>query len=150
MGTGLHTGTEMKIKRILLLSLLCFTAIFSLTMPISPPAQGSPTIVYVPDDYLTIQAAVDIASDGDTIIVRDGTYIENVDITKLLIIQSEKGTGSTSVTAANPDDHIFYVTAEGVTISGFTVTGATKENAWDTSVPYRPSILSPRRQTTTA
>ena len=117
----------MKIKRIFLPGLLYFAIIFSLTMPTSPPAQASPAIVYVPDDYLTIQAAVDIASDGDTIIVRDGTYTENVDITKLVTIQSEKGAGSTSVTAANSDEHVFYVTAEDVTISGFTVTGATGE-----------------------
>jgi len=34
--------------------------------------------VYVPDDYPTIQVAVDAAGFGDTIIVRDGTYTENV------------------------------------------------------------------------
>jgi len=35
-------------------------------------------MIYVPDDYETIPAAVDAASSGDTIIVRDGTYIENM------------------------------------------------------------------------
>lgn len=29
---------------------------------------------YVPDNYATIQAALDAAADNDTIIVRDGTY----------------------------------------------------------------------------
>ena len=33
----------------------------------------------MPDDYAKIQWAVDNASVGDTIIVRDGTYTENVD-----------------------------------------------------------------------
>ena len=36
-------------------------------------AQAAKTI-YVPDDYAKIQWAVDNASVGDTIIVRDGTY----------------------------------------------------------------------------
>lgn len=85
------------------------------------------TTIYVPDDYSTIQAAVDAASDGDTIIVRDGSYTENVDITKQLAIQSENGASSTTVTAANSDDYVFYVTADSVVISGFTVTGATGE-----------------------
>ncbi|MDI6811677.1 MAG: hypothetical protein QMD80_08465 [archaeon] len=40
--------------------------------------------IYVPDNYPTIQSAVDAASAGDTIIVRDGTYIENVNVNKRL------------------------------------------------------------------
>ena len=83
------------------------------------------TAIYVPDDYLAIQAAVNAASSGDTIIVRDGTYTENVDVNKQLIIQSENGAGSTIVQAANPNDHVFEVTADYVTISGFTVKGTT-------------------------
>ena len=34
--------------------------------------------IYVPDDYAKIQWMVDAAGDRDTIIVRDGTYTENV------------------------------------------------------------------------
>ena len=80
--------------------------------------------VYVPDDYSTIQAAVDAASSGDTIIVRDGTYTENVDVNKSLTIRSENGANSTIVQAANPDDHVFYIEADYVILSGFTVQDA--------------------------
>ena len=84
----------------------------------------TPTI-YVPDDYSTIQEAVDAASSGDTIIVRDGTYTENVNIDKdHLIIRSENGAEATIVQAANSDDHVFEVTADYVHINGFTVKGA--------------------------
>ena len=82
--------------------------------------------VYVPDDYPTIQAAVDAVNAGDTIIVRDGTYTENVDVDKSLTIKSENGADSTIVQAANPNDHVFEVTADDVTISRFMVTGARK------------------------
>ena len=34
--------------------------------------------VHVPDDYSTIQAAIDAASDGDVIIVHQGIYYENI------------------------------------------------------------------------
>ncbi len=37
---------------------------------------SSSTTIYVPDSHPTIQAAVDAASAGDTIIVRDGEYRE--------------------------------------------------------------------------
>jgi len=39
--------------------------------------EGGTTTIYVPDDYPTIQAAVDAANPNDTIIVRNGTYVEN-------------------------------------------------------------------------
>jgi parallel beta-helix repeat protein len=84
----------------------------------------SSAIIYVPDDYAKIQWAVDNATDGDTIIVRDGTYMENVDVNKSLIIKSENGTEATSVQAADSNDHVFEVTADYVNISGFTVEGA--------------------------
>ena len=91
------------------------------------PVRAEPETIIVPDKYLTIQAAVNAASPGDTIIVRDGTYTENVDVNKdHLTIKSENGAEKTIVQAANPDDHVFEVTASYVSISGFTVKGATK------------------------
>jgi len=75
-------------------------------------AQASPgTIWWVPDNYATIQAAVNNATAGDTIIVRDGNYTENVKVNKRLTIQSQNGTASCVVNAANPSDHVFYITA---------------------------------------
>ncbi len=43
----------------------------------------SSATICMPDDYAKIQGAVDNASDGETIIVRDGTYTENVDVKKV-------------------------------------------------------------------
>ena len=80
----------------------------------------------MPDDYARIQWAVDNASAGDTIIVRDSFYVENIDISKPnLTIKSENGSAKCVVLAANPNDHIFYVNADNVNIKGFTVTEAT-------------------------
>ncbi len=83
-------------------------------------------VIYVPDNYTTIQAAVDAAGPGNIIIVRDGSYTENIDVhTPGLTIRSESGPGNCILHAARPDDHLFEVTAWGVNISGFTVEGAT-------------------------
>ena len=85
--------------------------------------------IYVPDDYPTIQAAVNNATAGDTIIVKDGTYTENVNVNvNHLTIQSENGSASTIVQAANPDDHVLEITADYVNISEFTVENARTEN----------------------
>ena len=89
-------------------------------------------IYYVDDDggadFTGIQDAVIAASAGDMIIVRDGTYIENIKVDKSLKIQSENGPASTIVQAQNLKDNVFTVTANYVTISGFTVEGATKSH----------------------
>ncbi len=88
-----------------------------------PSLVSSPAIIYVPDGYATIQAAVDAALPGDTIIVRDGSYIENADVDKRLTIKSENGSANCIVQAENPADHVFEVTADYVNISEFTATG---------------------------
>ena len=48
--------------------------------------------IYVPDDYPTIQGAINAAVDFDTIIVRPGTYVENIDFAgKAITVKSEDG-----------------------------------------------------------
>jgi parallel beta-helix repeat protein len=91
-------------------------------------ALKSNTIIYVPDDYGKIQGAVDSASAGDTIIVRDGTYYENVKVNKRLTIRSENGSAHTIVVAGKANDHVFEVTADSVSIKGLTVKDATGKN----------------------
>jgi pectin methylesterase-like acyl-CoA thioesterase len=81
------------------------------------PVKAEPKTIIIPDDYPTIQAAVDAASPGDTIIVRAGTYTEKINVTKNhLIIRSESGAEVTNVQA-------FNLMSENVTINGFAITG---------------------------
>lgn len=88
-----------------------------------------PKTWYVDDsgsaDFTTIQAAVTAANAGDTIIVKDGTYTENVAVDKSLVIKSENGADLTAIQAANAKADVFLVTAANVTIDGFAVSGAT-------------------------
>ena len=78
------------------------------------------------DDYFsTIQDAVNAANDGDTIIVCPGTYNENVYVDKSVEIRSySQNPEDTVVKGLNFDDYVFYVTADDVKISGFTVAEA--------------------------
>lgn len=88
------------------------------------------SLLYVDDDgpadFSSIQAAVDAASPNATIIVRNGTYMENVDVDRTVTILSEAGPEYTKVKAANPKDSVFYVTADEVNISGFSVSGGSE------------------------
>jgi parallel beta-helix repeat protein len=73
-------------------------------------------------DFTTIQAAVDASNAGDTVIVRDGTYVENVVVNKWVTIASENGPGVTTVLPVNTSP-IFTLTANYSSVSGFTVKG---------------------------
>ena len=86
--------------------------------------------VYVDDDFEddpanhtwnTIQEGINDAEDGWTVIVRDGTYTENVKVNKSLTIKSENGSDSAIVHAADPYMRVFEVTVDYVTVEGFTV-----------------------------
>jgi len=73
-----------------------------------------------------IRDAVNNATGGDTICVKDGNYHENVDVnTANLAIQSENGTANCVVNASNPDDDVFTVWVDYVNITGFTVENTT-------------------------
>lgn len=76
-------------------------------------------------NFTSIQAAVDAANPGDEIIVKPGTYEENVKVTKNVSIVSESGNFSdTLVRAADDSDDIFGIWANGVSIKGFSIEGS--------------------------
>jgi len=89
----------------------------------SYPVQGwlrKPTeTIYVPDDYLKIQWAVDNASVGSTIIVRDGIHYGDIEINKSLTIKSENGSANCIVQAP----YAFDITADYTNIIGFAIKG---------------------------
>jgi parallel beta-helix repeat protein len=72
----------------------------------------------------TIQEGVADASDGDTVVVYAGVYWGDVKVNKSITLEGA-GAGVVTVSAADASDDVFYVTADWVRISGFTVTGAT-------------------------
>ena len=72
--------------------------------------------IYVPDDYEKIQWAVDNASAGDTIIVRDGIYSESVNVNKQLSIKSENGSENCIIYYRGIE-----LNADGILIEGFTI-----------------------------
>jgi parallel beta-helix repeat protein len=74
-------------------------------------------VIYVPDDYSTIQEAVDTANPGDIIIVRNGTYTENIKVNKRLTL---KGVDMPTVDANGWISPI-TLRADGIVLEGFHV-----------------------------
>jgi parallel beta-helix repeat protein len=88
-----------------------------LTVPIEPK-----TIV-VPDDYATIQDAINNANNWDTVFVKNGTYAENLVVNKTVTLEGEDKT--TVVIDGNKTGPAVIVDALNVTIEGFTITNGT-------------------------
>jgi nitrous oxidase accessory protein len=79
----------------LLLALVFLTALCYVT-PL--PANAAPKTIIVPDDYATISSAIGNATDGDTILVKKGTYEENpLEINKTLSLIGEEEANSTKI-----------------------------------------------------
>lgn len=99
--------------------LFCMASLFLLT------ANLQAAMIHVPSDYKTIHESVEHASPGDTVMVGEGTYRENILITKPLTIKSEKGSENTIVQAAVRKEPVFKVlNVDGAAITGFTATGS--------------------------
>ncbi len=75
------------------------------------------------EGYETIQEAIDDASAGDTISVAEGTYTENIVVDKALTLESSGEVASTIIDAADASDYVVEITADSVTLDGFTITG---------------------------
>ena len=117
---GMKQSRLFGIVLIVALAILFFTAV--------TPAVVSAATIYVPEGgNQTIQQAVNNATAGDTIIVHDGTYNENVNVNvNHLTIRSENGTANCIVNASNSNDYVFEVTfVDYVNITGFTIENAT-------------------------
>jgi nitrous oxidase accessory protein NosD len=81
---------------------------------------------------ISIQGSVDKALAGDTVLVKAGTYVEQVVVDKSLTLLGESGATATFIVApstlpvaSDPDSNIVKIAGTGVSVdfSGFTVTG---------------------------
>jgi parallel beta-helix repeat protein len=113
-------------KTILIFCTAAIMAIGALTLTSGVVSAADILFVGLGENYTSIQSAVNVSNPFDTIIVRDGTYTENVDVdVDNVTIRSENGSANCFVNALSNTDHVFEVTADYVNISGFTVQGAT-------------------------
>lgn len=81
--------------------------------------------VRVPSEQPSIQAAIDLAANGDTILVAEGVYRENISFAgKNLVIRSEHGPALTNLRPANVGaPMVDFVSGEPITatLTGFTL-----------------------------
>jgi predicted outer membrane repeat protein len=83
-------------------------------------------------DFTTIQDAIDSAFSGDTIIVRDGTYVENINFGgKAITLQSENGPATTIIDGNFSGTVVTFNSGEGSdsVLDGFTITNGDADGA---------------------
>jgi nitrous oxidase accessory protein len=89
------------------------------------PSKSSPSTLYVPDQYPTIQAALAAAVAGDTIIVRPNVYHEHgLVVTQNGLTLQGENRDTTIIDGDNSNGEIITVNADNVVISGFTIRNA--------------------------
>jgi parallel beta-helix repeat protein len=80
---------------------------------------ASPSTWKVPDNYPTIQEAINNASSGDTIFVRKGIYTENIVINKSITLIGEDR--ESTIIDGGATGNVISIKASNVTINGFTI-----------------------------
>ncbi len=98
------------------------------TPTLEPPTRTPATIIEVPDDFDTIQEAIDAASEGDLVLVEDGTYYgngnKNLDFNgKELVVASVNGPHYTVIDCENSGRGFIFHTNEDhhSIVRGFTI-----------------------------
>lgn len=91
-----------------------------------PESGGFPRTIIVPDDYSTIQEAINAASNGDTIFVSTGRYYEGVIVNKSVSIIGESSDtttiyGTVEGYQQNNVGNPFHISADNVVIQNFAI-----------------------------
>jgi len=110
--------------------ILMLWVVFAWTFDSNKTALGDSITKTVPTEYETIQAAINAASLGDTIMVPSKTYYEHVVINKTLSLQGE--TKETTVIDGSSTGTVVRIAASDVHLSGFTIRSS-GQNSWTDS-----------------
>ncbi len=119
------SNTSFKPVLIILTSVILFTLfVFMITYSVS-----GKTITVDDDgdaDHEKIQDAIDNATDGDTVRVHDGYYLENILVNKGINLIGN-GSYFTHIDGGGVRD-VVKISVDGVTINGFSITGSGSRN----------------------
>jgi parallel beta-helix repeat protein len=95
-------------------------ASFSKALNVYPKSViAAPNTIWVPDNYTTIQEAINMANEGETILVEAGTYYEHVIVNKPLSLVGENK--QDTIIDGSGAETIVNIIASNITLSGFTI-----------------------------
>ncbi|HDS45227.1 MAG TPA: hypothetical protein ENN68_03895 [Methanomicrobia archaeon] len=103
---------------------LLFAAVFTVLVFVSVGGAATYTVCSRGCDYTSIQAAVTAARPGDTIVVHSGTYYENVNVNKQLVLKGKDTGGGKPVVDAGGRGNAITLSHDGIVLDGFTAINA--------------------------
>ncbi|MHC4941527.1 MAG: right-handed parallel beta-helix repeat-containing protein [Planctomycetota bacterium] len=92
------------------------------------PAIAYPAVIHVPGDQPTIQAGIDAAVNGDSVLVAPGTYVENINFNgKDILVKGTSGAIYTVIDAGSAGSGVIFQLGEtsNAVLEGFTITNGT-------------------------
>jgi hypothetical protein len=112
---------------------------------------GIPSTIYVPDDHPDIQTAITASSNGDAVIVRPGTYVENINLMgKSITLRSDLGSAVTVILGNLMARVVTFNSGEGpdTLLEGFTITNGAGGILCSSSAPtIRGNIITDNHAT---
>ena len=106
---------------------------FLVAMMLLAPSFSQAIVINVPEDFESIQAAIDESEDGDIVLVQPGEYFENININgrnisvgSLFIIDGDPGHIGETVIDGNENGNVVMIEntngVGGAALNGFTIT----------------------------
>jgi nitrous oxidase accessory protein len=119
-------------RRLVLALFLLSLMISSVAVVAVQPIKADYSAITVPDDYSSIQQAIDNAVAGDVILVRNGTYHENITVNKRLSLIGLNGTQRPVIDGGGAAI-VVKISADGVLLQGFNVTNSSSYDSYGDS-----------------
>ena len=117
----------MEMERVIILLFFLFLSTSSVGLI---PVHAEPNTIVVPDDYPTIQYAINSANNGDTVYVKEGTYDGTIQISKSITLQGASPNTVISDWLIDGKAAIL-VKSNNVTVKGITIDNPSSTTMWN-------------------